>query len=93
MQTTNRPLCYVVGILCAFGLAACNNDGMSKKEIDSIKSSPPMTASDWNKVTGGMKAGAEKRQNSQADWAKQHPDEAAKINAERAKMGRPPLGG
>ncbi|MBS1709777.1 MAG: hypothetical protein JSS65_13780 [Armatimonadetes bacterium] len=85
--------CAVLGVVVVVPLAGCGDEGMSKKEIDSIKNSPPMTEKDWNKVGSAMKAGGEKRLSSQAEWAKTHPEEAAKINAERAKMGRAPLGG
>ena len=84
--------CVVVGAL-VMCMTACSDDGISKKEIDSIKNSPKMTEKDWEKVGAGMKEGAEARQSSQAEWAKAHPEEAARVNAERARAGKPPLGG
>jgi hypothetical protein len=81
-----------VGVV-ALGLTACGQDGISKQEIDSIKNSPKMTEKDWQRVGDGMKEGADARRNSQADWAKKNPAEVARVNAERAKAGKPPLGG
>jgi hypothetical protein len=51
-----------------------------------------MTEADRAKVAAGMAAGAEAAKKSQQDWAAKNPAELAKINAERAKMGRAPLG-
>jgi hypothetical protein len=79
---------------CLVVMAGCSSDNsMTQAEIDSLKHSRQPTPEEVRKVTAGMAQGAKQAQQSQADWAKQHPEEAAKINAERAKMGRPPLGG
>jgi len=73
-------------------LGGCGDNTMSQAEIDKAKNSPKMTDADRAKVAAGMAAGAEAAKKSQQDWAAKNPDQLAKINAERAKMGRPPLG-
>jgi hypothetical protein len=73
-------------------LSGCGDNTMSQAEIDKAKNSPKMTDADRAKVAAGMAAGAEAARKSQQDWAAKNPAELAKINAERAKMGRPPLG-
>jgi hypothetical protein len=45
------------------------------------------------KVVSGMQAGAAAAAKQKQDWAAQNPERLAKINAERAAMGRPPLTG
>ena len=94
MKLIKRFLCCAAVGSLGLMLTACGDENaMSKKEMDSIKNSPKMTADDWDKVGAGMKKGAEARSSSQAEWAKKNPEEVARINAERAKAGKPPLGG
>ena len=78
--------------VAASALAGCKSDGYSKAEMDSIKNSPKMTDKDRTTVANAMAKGGEIARNQEAEWAKAHPDEVAKINADRAKMGRAPLG-
>jgi hypothetical protein len=79
-------------LVAAVLLSGCGDNTMSQSEIDKAKTSPPMTEADRAKVAAGMAAGAEAAKKSQQDWAAKNPAELAKINAERAKMGRAPLG-
>lgn len=92
MSIAKRFLCLGL-VVASVVVAGCGSDGMSQAELDSMKNSPKMTDADRAKVAAGMAQGAAQANQSQAEWAKAHPEEAAKINAERAKMGRPPLGG
>ena len=79
-------------LIAAVLLSGCGDNTMSQAEIDKAKTSPPMTEADRSKVAAGMAAGAAAAKKSQQDWAAKNPAELAKINAERAKMGRAPLG-
>ncbi len=81
-------------ITVAFAAVGCDDGGISKKEMDSIKDSPAMTDADRLKVANGMREGAERARAQEREWLKSKtPEEIAEINADRAKMGRPPLGG
>ncbi|MEZ0326938.1 MAG: hypothetical protein ACAH95_13645 [Fimbriimonas sp.] len=94
MNKFARLSCAIALSILSFVVTGCGSgNDMSQKELDAMKNAPKMTDADRAKVAAGMQQGAAKSQQSQADWAKAHPEEAAKINAERAKMGRPPLGG
>ncbi|MCW5940826.1 MAG: hypothetical protein KIS66_01250 [Fimbriimonadaceae bacterium] len=81
-------------LLVLMGLVGCGNDpGMTQKEIDDMKNSPRMTEADRAKVAEGFRKGAEATRAQQSEWAAgKSPEEVARINAERAKLGRPPLG-
>lgn len=83
-----------VALLALLSLVGCGRDvGMTQKEIDDMKNSPPMTDADRAKVAEGMRRGAEDSAAQQSNWAaNKSPEEVERINAERAKMGRPPLG-
>jgi hypothetical protein len=76
-------------ILASFG---CSDNSMTKDEMERAKAAK-MTDADRQKVADGMARGAQDRLDQQKSWAEKNPEELAKINAERAKMGRPPLGG
>lgn len=94
IKNTVHWTALVLGLACAGLLAGgCGDGGMTKEELDSLKNSPQMTEADRQRVAEGMKQGAEAKESSQAEWARQNPEEVARINAERAKMGRPPLAG
>ncbi len=83
----------VVGMLGS-SLGCGDGGGISKKEMDSIKESPAMTDADRAKIVGGMQEGADKARTQETEFAKtKTPEELAQINADRARMGRPPLGG
>lgn len=86
------PIVFVGCSLCLL-LAGCSGNDMTKNEIDAVKHSPPMTDADRKRVAEGMAAGAEKARQQENDWGKQHPEQLAKVNAERAKYGLPPVGG
>jgi hypothetical protein len=73
-------------------LSGCGDNTMSQAEIDKAKNSPKMTDEDRAKVAAGMAAGGAAAKQSQQAWADKNPEELARVNAERAKMGRPPLG-
>ncbi|AIE84158.1 hypothetical protein [Fimbriimonas ginsengisoli] len=93
MSIAARILRPTVFVVLGLALAGCGNSGgMSQKELDSMKTSPKMTDANRATVAAAMAGGAEARRKAEADWAKAHAAETAKINAERAKMGRPPLG-
>jgi len=62
-------------------------------DAEAKKKSPQMTDADRAKLAAGMAEGAKKRQASQAAWAQKNPAEVARVNAERASMGRAPLAG
>jgi hypothetical protein len=66
---------------------------MTQAEIDHAKTAR-FDAAAQAKVAAGMAAGGQAQKSSEAAWAaKKDPAEVARINAERAAMGRPPLGG
>jgi len=88
----SSSLILVVGV--GFLLAGCGSDGPSlADDMKNQKGKPPPTAAEmakgWQKI-GEMHA---KATQASSDWAKAHPDEAKKENADRAKLGLPPLGG
>ncbi|MCG9895348.1 MAG: hypothetical protein MH204_07730 [Fimbriimonadaceae bacterium] len=74
--------------------AGCGQSGISKDELDAAAESKPPTPEQMQRVRETMAQGAADAQKQQSDWAAgRSPEEIARINAERAKMGRPPLGG
>jgi len=75
-------------------LLGCGSDNaITQAELDRAKTAKFDDAA-RAKVAAGMAAGAQAQKASEASWAaKRDPAELAKINAERAAMGRPPLGG
>lgn len=80
-------------ILATFSLAGCGSDNdISKDEIAKANASKFDDAA-RAKVAEGMKAGADKAKNQQSDWISKHPEDVARINAERKQYGLPPLGG
>lgn len=93
MERIQRSLMLLAVATMGACLVGCGSNAMTKDDIDSLKNSPAMTDEDRQKVADGMAAGAEAARQQQEDWAKKNPEELARINAERAKMGRPPLGG
>ncbi|CAN5511496.1 hypothetical protein BH11ARM2_BH11ARM2_35300 [soil metagenome] len=80
----------LTSIAVGFVLVGCGDNGMTQAEV--TKKSPPMTDADRAKMAAGMAKGAEVARAEQSAWAGKNPADAARINAERAKMGRPPLG-
>ena len=80
-------------LLLAVPLVGCGSTDMTQAQIDRAKAAQFDDAA-RAKVAAGMAAGAEAKKASEAAWAaKKDPAEVARINAERAAMGRPPLGG
>src|SRR5512147_679201 len=78
----------------ALWLAGCGcNEGFSQDELDRAAKSKPPTAEQWAKVTQTMANVAQDKAAKERQWVKDHPEEAKRINAERARAGRPPLGG
>jgi hypothetical protein len=82
----------IVSVSAALLLIGCGDNTMSQAEIDKAKNSPKMTDEDRARVAAGMAAGGAAAKQSQQEWADKNPEELARVNAERAKMGRPPLG-
>lgn len=80
-----------IGVMVVL-LAGCQNNDMSKGEMDKAKQSKFDDAA-RAKMAEGMKQGAAAAHSQQQEWANKNPSELARINAERAKMGRPPIGG
>jgi hypothetical protein len=94
MNNQVRKLAFAAIVTVSFVIVGCGNGAeMSQKEIDSVNTSPPMTDANRSQVARGMAEGGAKSRQNEADWAKAHAADVARINAERAKMGRPPLGG
>ncbi|RYG27123.1 hypothetical protein EON82_00545 [bacterium] len=81
-------------ILLAAPLVGCGpGTDMTNAQIEGAKTAKFDEVA-RSKVAAGMAAGAEAKKSSEANWAaKRDPAEVARINAERAAMGRPPLGG
>ncbi len=75
-------------------LTGCGSSGdITQADIDRAKSAK-FDAAAQAKVAAGMTAGGQAKKAQEAAWAaKKDPAEIARINAERAAMGRPPLGG
>ena len=82
-------------IVLAAVLVGCGQDtAMTQKQIDALKHSPTPTAGDRQKMADAMTKGGQDAQAAEKAWAaRQDPAKIAQINADRAKMGRPPLGG
>lgn len=81
-------------LLAAASLVGCGSStDITQAEVDRAKSAKFDDAA-RAKVAQGMAAGAQAKRAQEASWAaKKDPAELAKINADRAAMGRPPLGG
>ena len=81
-------------LLLAVPLVGCGNGtDMTQAQIDGAKAAKFDDAA-RAKVAAGMAAGAQAQKSGETAWAaKKDPAEVARINAERAAMGRPPLGG
>lgn len=79
----------------ALVLAGCGQDNaMTQAQIDALKHPPAPTAADRQRMANAMAQGAQQAQSAEAAWAaKQDPEKIKRINADRAAMGRPPLGG
>jgi len=86
----SRLLC----LLAAVPIVGCGSGtDMTQADIDRAKTAKFDEAA-RAKVMAGMAAGGEAKKNQEASWAaKKDPAELTRINAERAAMGRPPLGG
>lgn len=83
------------GILAIIGvvLAGCgDSNAMTKAEVDASKNAKPMTDKDRETMIKGMAQGGVDAKKQEAEWAKANKDKLDKVNAERAKLGRPPLG-
>ncbi len=60
--------------------------------IKSLKTTGQMTDADRQKMADAMAAGNKKSDDEQKQWRIDHPAEAAKMDADRAKAGMPPIG-
>lgn len=89
MKTVLSLIALAIAVASLTGCGSGND--MTKEEMDRAKGAKFDDAA-RAKVAAGMAAGAEAAKRQEADWAAKHPDELAKVNAERAKAGRPPLG-
>jgi len=76
----------VLGIGCGAG------SEMSKQEIANFKNPPPMTDENRKQLSTAMATGATKELDHEKQWRSDHPAEAAKMDAERAAHGLPPIG-
>jgi len=65
---------------------------MSKDEVAKFKNPPPITTEGRKKMADAFANQTAKVGDEQAQWRKDHPEEAAKMDADRAKAGLPPIG-
>ena len=74
-------------------MAGCSKDPNILDQAKAIKGQPAPTAEQMKKGFEQVAANHQKATNASADWAKTHtPEEVAKVNAQRAAAGMPPLG-
>jgi hypothetical protein len=82
-------------IIGLFGLlAACgcgDENAMSKAEIEASKHPKPFTDAQRKAMGDAMARGAAAAAAQEKEWALAHKDQLAKVNAERARGGKPPL--
>lgn len=90
---TKTSLSALAVLLGTSAVVGCGSDNsITKDELDRVKASK-MTDEARARMAQGMQEGANKAREQELQWAKDHPNDVARVNAERAKMGRPPLGG
>jgi len=83
----------LIGLALLFAATGCSGGSdMSKQEEENFKHHPPMTDADRKKMTDAMAAGAASEKDHERQWRAAHPEEAKKMDAERAARGLPPLG-
>ena len=84
----------IFGIVVFFAATwSCSGgNSISQDEVNRAKSAKFDDAA-RAKMVSGMQAGAAAAAKQKQDWAAKNPGQLAKINAERAAMGRPPLSG
>ena len=89
---TRPPLPLALAAL--LGAAGCGQDNsMTARDIAAMRNPPKMTDANRALMAQGMAEGSRKAAGEEAAWAaKQDPAKLARINADRAAMGRPPLG-
>ena len=96
MGRASTVTCRCLPLLLAslVGLAGCGNDtSMTKADEELMKHPPKMTDANRATMASAMAEGSRKAASAETAWAaKQDPAKIAKINADRAAMGRPPLG-
>ena len=87
------PKFFAVAVILAAVLAGCSSGSdMSKDEIKTFQHPPPMTDANRKQMSDAMTAGANKELDHEKKWRADHPEEAAKMDAERAAHGLPPIG-
>jgi len=84
----------IAGIVFAFAAIGCSGSStdMTKADEAKFKNPPPMTDANRKQMTDAMASGAEKEKAHEREWRAQPPEEAKKMDAERAAKGLPPLG-
>lgn len=82
----------IVGVLVLLTLFGCGDENaMSKAEIEASKHPKPFTDAQRKAMADAMARGGAEAAAQEKAWARAHRDQLAKINAERAKGGKPPL--
>lgn len=86
-----KSIRWPLGLVLFTAMIGCQGNDMTKDEMDRAAHAKFDDAA-RAKMAEGMRMGADARLKQEADWVAAHPAEAAKVNAIRAKNGRPPLG-
>jgi outer membrane murein-binding lipoprotein Lpp len=86
------PATFLIVVTGSIFLAGCSKDPDILDQAKAIKGQPAPSAEQMKKGFAQIAANHQQAADESNAWAKAHPDQVAKVNAQRAAAGMAPLG-